>query len=155
MKKGFTLVELLVVITIMSILTVITVGQFQTARSKANDVARKADLSSLGKALQMYYADYGKFPDKDNGQINGTTWGGTFEDNGYVYMKVIPKDRNTSWSYCYKVSLKLDKFGLYSKLENDKDSDYRAAGYSCNNLTNYNFTIVSPNASPLDRDLQP
>ena len=38
--SGFTLVELLVVIAIMSILTIISVSQFQTAKKKANDVAR-------------------------------------------------------------------------------------------------------------------
>ena len=61
-NSGFTLIELLVVITIMSILTVITVSQFQSARQKARDVQRKSDLSSVTKALEMYYADYGRFP---------------------------------------------------------------------------------------------
>jgi prepilin-type N-terminal cleavage/methylation domain-containing protein len=61
-RQGFTLIELLVVITIISILSIITFSQFQTAKKKANDVARKGDLNALVKSLQMYYADYGVFP---------------------------------------------------------------------------------------------
>lgn len=160
-KRGFTLVELLVVIAIMSILTVITVSQFQTAKRKANDVQRKADLSGLGKALQMYYADYGVFPESSGGMLAirdsvgslvPIIWGEEFVDKGYVYMKVMPKENNDNWDYCYETSIDLKKFGLYSNLENEADGDYNAIGYRCNDTT-YHFTIVSPNAQPGDPDL--
>ena len=52
---GFTLVELLVVIGIMMVLTTITVSQFTTARLRAADVQRKADLTSLSRALLAYF----------------------------------------------------------------------------------------------------
>lgn len=156
MKKGFTLIELLVVIAIMSILTVITVSQFQTARKKANDVQRKADLSSLGKALQMYYTDLGVFPRANAGRIEVNSvaipWGGEFVDRGYVYMKVVPKEKKSDWSYCYEVSSDFKKFGLYANLENMGDGDIPKSLYSCNGQ-NYTFTIVSPNAVPNDPDL--
>jgi len=54
---GFTLIELLVVISIISILTIISVSQFNTAKIKARDTQRKADIDSVGKALNSYYAD--------------------------------------------------------------------------------------------------
>lgn len=155
-KKGFTLVELLVVIAIISILTVITVSQFQTAKRKANDVQRKADLSSLSKALQMYYTDYEKFPAAENGEIkvNATSmafWGGTFDDAGYVYMKVMPKENKTGFpEFCYAVDANLKKFALYAMLENTADSDCTMTGnqgaYTCNG-ERYCFTIFSSNAN--------
>lgn len=160
MKKGFTLVELLVVITIMSILTVITVSQFQTARRKASDVARKGDLSGLAKSLQMYFTDYEVFPRADGGRIqlpddSVAEWGGTFEDGDYVYMKVMPQDKSPR-TYCYEVSTDHKKFGLYANLENTMDNDCKTTNgvgnYVCNGV-NYCFTIVSPNAQPGDTDL--
>lgn len=156
-KRGFTLVELLVVITIMSILTVITVSQFQTARRKANDVARKGDLSGLSKSLQMYFTDYEVFPRALNGRIqlpddSVAEWGGEFRDGDYVYMKVMPEEKKSGWSYCYEVSDDFKKFGLYANLENTEDRDCSETGYTCNN-NNYCFTIVSPNAQPGDTDL--
>lgn len=140
-NKGFTLIELLIVISIMSILTVITVAQFTTAQKKARDVSRKGDLNSLSKALLAYYADYGIFPDT-------ITWGGTFADSsGYTYMKVVPKENYQSASipsFCYVVSADKKSFGLFSTLENTKDSDYKGPYTHCGGK-NYYYFIVSPN----------
>lgn len=156
-EKGFTLIELLVVITIMSILTVITVSQFQTAKRKANDVARKSDLNAVSKALQMYFTDYGYFPDP--GLIS---WGGTFEDDSaepYVYMKKLPRENHTEIPYCYKLDASGKKFGLFAQLENTTDrecdrnendvaddSTYHCTGEDGVDRT-YCFGIVSPNTS--------
>lgn len=158
-QAGFTLVELLVVIAIMSILTVISASQFTTAKKKARDVQRKADLSSLSQALGMYFADYGKVPlaTMDAG-VSGASWGGTFEDDSvnppYVYMKVMPKENTQSdFPYCYKSDGK--KYALFAMLENTDDSECknnkRLPGdltntYSCNNKL-YCYSIVSTNNS--------
>lgn len=164
MKKGFTLVELLVVIAIISILTIITVSQFATAKKKANDVARKGDLSALSKALLMYYADYGKFPTSSNGLVHVTdnggkdiSWGGEFSDNSaqkYVYMKVMPSEKILkNIQYCYVSDPSGTKFGLFAMLENTTDSQCSTNGvvnvYShCG--TTYCFAYVSPNISVTD-----
>lgn len=154
MKKAFTLIELLVVIAIISVLTVITVSQFQTARKKANDVQRKADLSSLSKALLMYYTDYERFPASTAGeiQLNGGAvgWGLEFNDNGYVYMKVVPEEKKADYpQFCYVATLDQKKFALYAMLENKADSDCTMNGndgaYLCNG-ERYCFTIFSPNS---------
>ena len=142
-KQGFTLIELLVVITIISVLTIITVSQFQTAKKKANDVARKGDLNALTKALQLYYADYGKFPPVDK-----IIWGGTFIDQNYVYMKVVPKE-NTYTStnpYCYSVDASFKKYAIFAKLENANDIQCTGS-YTCGEKTGYCYAVVSPNTS--------
>lgn len=166
-RKGFTLVELLVVIAIIAILTIITVSQFSTAKAKARDVARKGDLDSVSKALLMFYNDYGRFP---NTVINASdpdinvllSSGSEFKDtSGYSYMKVMPKENyasTTIYPYCYQVSADGKKFGLFSNLENNKDSDFRkytspTTPYKCNGTTNnYDFVIISPNASIKNSD---
>jgi len=61
-KKGFTLIELMVVILIIMLLaTVITVNVDQ-ARKKARDAKRIADLNTVATAIQSYYADYHVYP---------------------------------------------------------------------------------------------
>ena len=162
-RRGFTLIELLVVIAIISILTLITVSQFMTAKKKANDVARKGDLSALSKALLMYYADYGKFPTAaangtvlvtDNADSSTASWGGTFTDNSsqhYVYMKVMPNEKILkNIQYCYVTDPSGTKFGIFAMLENTTDSQCIMSGpvgaYShCGGKT-YCFSYVSPNA---------
>lgn len=147
--RGFTLIELLVVIAIMGVLTVITVSQFQTARKKARDVARKGDLNAVTKALLMYFNDYGILPDSDT--INNL-WGGEFSDQGYIYMKVMPtENQNGQPEYCYLVDADQKKFALLATLENTEDSEYDKyqAGYNGCSVSDdsYHFVYFSPNAS--------
>jgi len=152
MRKGFTLVELLVVMAIMSILTIITVSQFGSAQKRSRDVARKADLNSLSKALLSYYADYGYLP-----EVADISWGGEFRDHtGYVYMKLVPSENsqdNGVSQYCYVISAMADKFALFSELENEEDEEYNKYNsdnpYSCGG-SDYNFVIFSPNAEYTD-----
>jgi prepilin-type N-terminal cleavage/methylation domain-containing protein len=61
-KKGFTLIELLVVIAIIGLLSSIVLASLNSARAKANDAKRIADLNGIGKALQLYYDKHGTFP---------------------------------------------------------------------------------------------
>lgn len=53
--EGFTLVELLVVIVILAILGIVGVTIFTGTQSKARDAKRKADISSLAKAMEANY----------------------------------------------------------------------------------------------------
>lgn len=64
-RKGFTLVELLVVISIIGILTSISTVSVNLARKKARDAKRKADMSQVQLGLYLYYDDNGKFPQAD------------------------------------------------------------------------------------------
>ena len=61
---GFTLVELLVVATIIIILTVTVVVNLDKARTKSRDTQRKADISSIAAAVEMYKAENKVYPVK-------------------------------------------------------------------------------------------
>lgn len=61
-KKGFTLIELLVVIAIIGILSSIVIASLNTARVKARDTRRLADMNQLIKAIETYHTDNGFYP---------------------------------------------------------------------------------------------
>lgn len=62
-RAGFTLVELLVVIAIIGLLGSIVLVSLNSARTKARDARRKADLNQLSLALELYYDSHNGYPD--------------------------------------------------------------------------------------------
>lgn len=60
-QRGFTLIELLVVIAIIGILSSIVLASLNTARSKGNDAAIKANLATISVQAEMYYDTNGGY----------------------------------------------------------------------------------------------
>jgi len=56
-QKGFTLIELMIVIAIIGILAAIAIPQFVTYRQKGYDTQAKGELKSFYTACQAYFAD--------------------------------------------------------------------------------------------------
>lgn len=95
-KRGFTLVELLVVIAIIGILATIVSVNLLTARQKARDARRIADIKNIQLSLAQYYNDYLKYPTNIYTTLAPT------------YMATVPYDPNSatvctdgSQSSCY------------------------------------------------------
>lgn len=61
-KKGFTLIELLVVVAIIGLLATLSIVALNTARAKARDARRVADVKQIQTALELYYNDQGNYP---------------------------------------------------------------------------------------------
>ena len=61
-RKGFTLVELLVVISIIGILSAIAIPKFMDATKTARGAKIQADLRTLDSAIQIYAASAGSYP---------------------------------------------------------------------------------------------
>ena len=61
-KYGFSLIELLVVISIIAVLTAVLMINFVGARERSRDSQKIQDLNSLKNALRMYYNDNQTYP---------------------------------------------------------------------------------------------
>ena len=64
---GFTLIEILVVVTILAILGALVVPKIMDRPNDARVVAAKHDLGTLVAALKLYKLDNGRYPTTDQG----------------------------------------------------------------------------------------
>lgn len=80
-KRGFTLVELLVVISIIGLLSSFAMVSLTSARMKARDALRKGDMAQLRTALVLYFDDNGRYPICDEVHWNAA-WGAGDEPMG-------------------------------------------------------------------------
>jgi prepilin-type N-terminal cleavage/methylation domain-containing protein len=62
-RRAFTLVELLVVTSIIGLLSTIAIVSMNSAKSKSRDTKRMADIRQIVTAMQLYYQDNGAYPD--------------------------------------------------------------------------------------------
>jgi prepilin-type N-terminal cleavage/methylation domain-containing protein len=68
-RRAFTLIELLIVITIIGILAVALVPRLSGGPGRARDAQRKADLQTISTALEYYMQDNGEYPADEAGCI--------------------------------------------------------------------------------------
>ena len=63
LKYGFTLVEVLIVVTILSILAVLVVPRFNNAVSETQDAACEANVHQINNQIMYYHTREGAWPD--------------------------------------------------------------------------------------------
>lgn len=65
-QSGFTLIELMIVVTIIGILVTLAQPSFRTAAIKAKEAVLKEDLYILRNLIDQYYLDHGSYPTSFN-----------------------------------------------------------------------------------------
>lgn len=73
--KGFTIVELLIVIVVIGILAALVIVTYNGIQQKARDTERKTDINALHGQLEAYQAQNGKYPTLAN--VNDSVWRAT------------------------------------------------------------------------------
>ena|SRR6266513_2105546 len=61
-NRGFTLLELMVVIAVVGILAAIAIQQFSLYRSRATDASMRSDLKNAALAMESYYGEFLDYP---------------------------------------------------------------------------------------------
>lgn len=114
-QKGFTVIEVLVVVAIIGLLASIVLTNLSTAKSRGRDAKRKSDMIQIRTALELYFNEHNSYP------ITSGEWRGTSVNNGsfdlvgltgYIpelapaFMTALPMDPSgdtTEWSgYAYR-----------------------------------------------------
>lgn len=62
-QKGFTIIELLIVIAIIAILALLVLNNFQGAQAKARDSGRTGDINALHAKLEEFHQEHSYYPE--------------------------------------------------------------------------------------------
>lgn len=119
MRKGFTLIEVLVATTIIAVLISIGIVSYASVNKRSRDARRRSDVEQLRSALEMYRADIGSYPDPSGafGWVDVSDLTASLVTTGN-YMPAIPTDpKSPTLTYRYKAS-SLYGYCISAALEN-------------------------------------
>jgi prepilin-type N-terminal cleavage/methylation domain-containing protein len=152
-NEGFTLIEILVTITIIGILASIVISSVSSVREKARDARRKSDLKQIQTALFMYNLEFGDWIESGSGcghLGNGQGWfnygsgsypksiGQCLVDAGFLPQEIkdpsgnttsSPTQRNAYMKYTCTQSGSSVTY-IYAKLDGE-DQDATATDGTC------------------------
>lgn len=113
-QKGFTIIELLVVIVIIGILVALALPNLFSAQARGRDTDRKNELKNLQQKLETHYGDNDEYP-ATLGDLSPAPSADETTDPRTVAYVYVPDATNQSYT-------------LTADLENDDDKDADASG---------------------------
>ena len=154
MKKGFTLLELMIVMVILGVLAALISGNFLNSLKKGRDARRKADLEQMLRANEMFYEDNGRYV------TTSAEFYGSSDQlchplgcDKKIYMLRVPRDPRYSTCMYDVDPIGTTGYGIYSILENDKDTgqNVKQSGWTndgtCCNGALCKYVVTSPNVT--------
>lgn len=135
MKKGFSLIELNVVVAIIAIASIVIIAATTYARREAEDAARIEVLSQLSIAVEEYYFDNGEYPPSIGWVKQGANIGVLnnilpyYDVNGNNFLKSTEESLFMYWrkdyrspSYGCMTAGNKEEIGLYLKVKDPTDA---------------------------------
>lgn len=99
--KGFTLIELMIVVSIVGILATLAAPSYQSSLIKARETVLRHDLFTLRELLDQHRADQGKYPPSLDGLITAG------------YLRALPKDPFTNSSSTWQEIMEPAEGGIF------------------------------------------
>lgn len=106
-NQGFTLLEILVVISIMGILIALGTAAFSTAQKKGRDARREADIKAIQQGMEQYNAKNGIYP-ASSAELEADT---------EIFPSGLPEDPRSRDLYVYTINTEADAFCVCALLE--------------------------------------
>lgn len=130
MRRGFTLVEILIVVGIMTIILSMGIGSYSSINRKARDDRRRADLEQIRSALEMYRSNNNVYPTALPTPAGGLPFGSPFSDTSNTYLQKTPQDPvSPRQVYYYQVSG--SDYTIAAQLESTSTCVSAPGGSSC------------------------
>jgi general secretion pathway protein G len=101
-QRGFTLVELVIVVLILSVLAAIVIPQFTSSTDDAKLAALDSSLSGVRTAIDMYYQQHGHYPSSvpsSGAACSGSTGTGA-ADSEQAFMDQLSRYTNIAGESC-------------------------------------------------------
>jgi prepilin-type N-terminal cleavage/methylation domain-containing protein len=124
-KKGFSLIELMVVVSIIAILMALGAVSYTTAQKKARDAKRRGDMRAVQNAFEQYYSVNNSY---------ATTCAGV----GATYLPGgMPQDPKPSPHPAYATSCNATGYCICAMMENETGNsssnacNFAAGNYFC------------------------
>ena len=150
-SRGFSLVELIVVIAIISFVVATFFPNFMAARQRSRDTQRKSDMDSIKQALELYKLDKNPPVYPTTGAFDasmcGQCWSSGGSCTGNIYMRRIPCDPGSvaPSPYLYEADpVDTLKYDLTTCLENFVDTDRDPTPAAACPGSNTSYTIHEP-----------
>jgi prepilin-type N-terminal cleavage/methylation domain-containing protein len=130
-SRGFTLIEVLIVVTLLGIIAAVIYGSFNRGTAQSRDTQRMADLRNLQNAIELYKQEKGRYPLG----CNSPGWSGQSgadyacsSGNQYIldlapkYIRTLPKDpklngNNSGYAYLVNADGTVYKLVAYRTVE--------------------------------------
>jgi len=146
-KKGFTLVELMVVISIISALSSVILTATQQSREKAQISKFIQEMNQLYQAVELYKSNKNVYPDSLSGSFGLPLWSGsgTGQDDFYNQLfanQLIGKKIDIpSFIYIYPQTPGIIFSPLYSTKTNTYNQNYNCGRADLNNTIEHEVII--------------
>jgi type II secretion system protein G len=150
MKKGFTLMEILIAIAIIAILTAIGIVSYTSINKNARNTKRRSDIEQIRSAFELYRADNGFYPKRSTAVEMKSTkilLSNPVDPPFDTYMSSIPTDPK-GLDYYFKVtdlySSEYYGYCIAAAMETSDDTIDSTCDVSISLPAGYNYARKNP-----------